>query len=156
MVTVEKERRRCERVRHLRCRKILKVRCEPQAAHGHAALACGYLPSTATPLLAARNAGFQHAPDTPSNPPCDHAAAYKPALHAVPPNCPNCLTRPTRPHLRLRAKFLNYYQLFLPTDYQQITPPAPLLTHVKTSWRTNLLTIELLFPLTLQRENYFT
>ena len=132
------------------------VRCEPQAAHGYTALACGYLPSTASPLLAARNAGFQHAPDTPSNPPCDHAAAYKPALHAVPPNCP---TRPTRPP----RKPPTTAKIATPATpranslaFSHANPDASLLTHVKTHTFTNLLTIRLLFPLTLHRENYFT
>ena len=151
MVTVEKERRRCERVRHQPSRQLRMERYKPQAA-----LACGYLPSTATPLSRSPKRRLQHAPDKPSYSPCDHAAACKPALHAAPPNCPNCLTRPTRPHLRLRPKFLNYFQLLLPVDYQQITPPSSLLTHVKTSWRTKMLTIRSFFPLTLQRENYFT
>ena len=35
-------------------------------------------------------------------------------------------------------------------------PDASLLTHVKTSWRTKMMTNRLIFTLTLQRENYFT
>ena len=91
------------------------VRCEPQAAHGYAALACGYLPPTATPL------------------------SRKPASPRKPPTTAKIAT-PATP----RAT---------PLTISRANPDAFTLTHVKTSWQTNLLTIGLLFPLTLHREN---
>ena len=94
------------------------VRCEPQAAHGYAALACGYLPSTATPLF------------------------RKPASPRKPPTKAKIAT-PATP----RANHLTI---------SRANPDASLLTHVKTHTFTNLLTIGLIFTLTLHRENYFT